>query len=186
MFTHSKVAQMAAVFAENEGGAINVLKLAKLLYLSDREAMNLYGMPISFDNLASMPHGPVLSQALNMADGKVFGRGRVAWAHWIMRRIGNDVSIARKFSRAELTELSDADLEVIDSVWKKFGRMDQFQLRDYTHHHCPEWKNPGSSSRPIAESDVFLALGRSQSEAASMAEAIAAERKLDKIFARLA
>ena len=45
-YSARKAAQVAAFFAIKEGGAINVLKLAKLLYLSDREHLSQYDFPI--------------------------------------------------------------------------------------------------------------------------------------------
>ncbi|MGQ0652975.1 MAG: type II toxin-antitoxin system antitoxin SocA domain-containing protein [Betaproteobacteria bacterium] len=56
----------------------------------------------------------------------------------------------------ELLELSDADQEILEEVWKKFGRMDQWRLRDYTHRHCPEWTDPEGSMIPM-EPKAFLA-----------------------------
>ena len=49
MNTTAKISQMAAFFTQQQGGVINVMKLIKLMYLSDRESMRLYGEPISFD-----------------------------------------------------------------------------------------------------------------------------------------
>lgn len=179
MFTDSKVAQMAAVFARKEGGRINVLKLAKLLYLADRCSMARYGAPISYDRFSSMEHGPVLSKALDLADGKVKSDD---WRQWIKRRLWHDVAVARDFARDDLSQLSDADLEVLDDVYKDVGWMDRFELRDYTHKHCPEWKDPGKSSQPIRVEEVFVALGLAATEAESMARSVIAERRLDRIF----
>lgn len=66
MFTAETVAQIAAFFTHKEGGASKLLKLIKLMYLSDRESMRRHGYPISFDNFVSMEHGPVLSRTLNL------------------------------------------------------------------------------------------------------------------------
>ena len=38
------------------------MRFIKLMYLSDRKAMELYGFPISGDHYFSMNKGPVLSQ----------------------------------------------------------------------------------------------------------------------------
>jgi len=179
MFSATTIAQMAAVFASKEGGRINVLKLAKLLYLADRASMARYGSPISHDRFVSMEHGPVLSNALNLADGK---ESSEEWAQWIKPRLKHDVALARAFVRDDLSHLSDADLEILDEIYNDVGWMDRFALRDYTHAHCPEWKDPGKSSSSIKLEDVFLAIGLSHSEANSMAQAVLADRKLDKVL----
>jgi uncharacterized phage-associated protein len=171
MFTHRKVAQMAAVFASKQGGTINVLKLSKLLYLADRESMSRYGVPISFDNLVSMDHGPVLSRTLNLINGCVGGSGAA--------------QVRKKFTRADLDELSTADLAVIDAVWTQFGRMDQWALSEYTHKNCAEWVDPKGSSVGIEETTVFTALGRSGPEAKKLAQSVKVQRELDRVFSRL-
>ena len=72
MFNERKAAQMAAFFlGQLLDRKMPHLKLMKLLYLSDREAVRAFGWPISGDRLVSMPHGPVLSQTLNLMDGDV-------------------------------------------------------------------------------------------------------------------
>ncbi len=185
MFTHSKVAQIAAVFTHKHGGTISILKLIKLMYLADRESMSRYGLPISFDRLVSMDHGPVLSRTYDLINGTLDAPGAAKWDEWISVRENHDVSLKRKFQRPDLDELSDADLEVIDAVWSRFGKMDKWTLRDYTHDHLGEWQDPEGSSVPIKEQDVFLALGMNAEEAEHLACDIEAERGLDRILDRL-
>lgn len=60
LFNERKVTHMAAYFLKQGGGQMSHLKLMKLLYLADREAMRRSGFPMSGDRLVSMPHGPVL------------------------------------------------------------------------------------------------------------------------------
>lgn len=185
MFTARKVAQMAAVFAGHQGGTINVLKLMKLLYLADREALNRYGFPITFDNMVAMPHGPVLSRTLNLFDGGADAESTSSWEEWISDRDNHDVSVRRTFERKDLDQLSDSDLEVIESVWGAFGKMNKWAIRDYTHEHCAEWKDPKGSAFPIHDRDVLIALGKNPDEATLLAEEIQAQRELDSVFADL-
>ena len=120
MFNSRKAAQMAAVFAKKHGGTINVLKLMKLLYLADRESMKQSGFPISFDHVVAMEHGPVLSQTLNLINGAVRGSAGALWEEWISDRQEHGLTLNRKFSREDLDQLSDADLEVLDATWVTF------------------------------------------------------------------
>ena len=47
MFNERKAAQMAAFFlGQGSGGRLAHLKLMKLLYLADREAVRAFGLPI--------------------------------------------------------------------------------------------------------------------------------------------
>lgn len=87
-----KAAQVTAYFAIREGGSINVLKLAKLLYLADRLCLEKYDLPILFDRFVSMDHGPVTSATLSYIDGMQDDRGN--WDAFISGRANYMVAIA--------------------------------------------------------------------------------------------
>lgn len=184
MFNERKVAQMAAFLLTKRGGRMSHLKLMKLLYLADREAMSRYGTPISGDRVVAMPHGPVLSMTLNLMDGDVESSPD-GWDTWISDKESHELSLKTSVPQDALDELSPADLEVLEEIWGRFGHMSRWEIRDYTHKHCHEWRDPNGSSMPIAYDDVFMALGRTKGEAAELSAHIEAERNLDKIFAAL-
>ena len=183
MFTARKVAQMAAYFADRQGGRINILKLMKLLYLADRGAMIAHGEPISFDYFVSMDHGPVLSRTLNLINGTYPDHMAADWDEWISDREGHVIASNRRFGRDDLDQLSDADLEVLDSTWRAFGHMNQWELVEYTHKNLPEWQNPNGSSIPILEETILTSAGIPADKAKLLAEAIATEHKLDRALA---
>lgn len=185
MFTARKVAQMTAVFAEKQGGAINILKLIKLLYLSDRESLNQHGMPISFDHPMSMDKGPMLSKTLDLINGFVGGSDAAKWEEWISYRDNYNVSVTRQFTREDLDELSDIDLDVLLATWHRFGKLDQWELVEYTHKYCTEWKDPQGSSYPIKDSEILIAMGAPEADALALSEDIQAQRNLDRILAHL-
>jgi hypothetical protein len=99
-------------------------------------------------------------------------------------RANHDIALHRDFERSDLDQLSDADIEVLEAVWKEFGHMDQWQLSDYTHKHCHEWKNPDGSVLPIDVQEVLQHLGWDPLAAAASARAIQTEHDLDRVFAR--
>jgi uncharacterized phage-associated protein len=186
LYSPAKVAQMAAFFAQKQGGRINVLKLTKLLYLADRVAIAGYGRPISYDRPVAMPHGPVLSRTLDLLNGFVGGPAAAQWEEWISARANYEVELKRQqLGRADLDELSDADLEVLELVWRDFGHMDHWTLSDWTHKNCSEWKDPRGSSLPIDEVSRLLAVGKDAEQAKELAAEIEADRELDAQFARL-
>ena len=160
------------------------LKLMKLLYLSDREAMERYGFPMSGDCIVAMTHGPVLSRTLDLMDGNVESLPD-GWDSLISAKENHELSLNTSVVPMDLDELSQADIEVLEAVWVGFGFMGKYQIRDYTHVHCPEWIDPNGSSYPIPYERVFQALGRSPDVAAKLSARIADERSLDKIFAAL-
>ena len=175
---------MAAYFLKQKGGQMSHLKLMKLLYLADREAMRRSGFPMSGDHLVSMPHGPVLSETLNLMDGDIES-GADGWNCLISAKENNQLSLKGHddVSMDDLDELSRADLEVLRSVWKQFGKMTRWEIRDYTHRRCPERKDPDGSSIPIRTEDIFLAFGMSRENAEDMAGRIEEQRNLAGIIA---
>ena len=182
MFDDQKAGQVAAFFVSAAGGQMDVTKLVKLIYLADREFMNRCGLPITFDRMVSMPHGHVNSQSLECINGTTVCGG---WDSWIADRAGHMVSLVKPASRDALDELSDAEIDALQAVWQQFGPMGKREIRDWTHDHCPEWRDPDGSSRPISYADVFRALGRDHASAEDLAGHIEAHRQIDKLFASL-
>ncbi len=185
MFTASKAAQMAAVFVQRHGNTINLLKLMKLLYFADRESIAKYGFPISYDHIVSMDHGLVLSTIYNLMTGMVGGSSGAKWEEWISDREHHDVRLNREFGREDLDELSDANLEILEETWGKFGGMSQWELSDYAHEHCAEWEDPKGSSLPIKDSAVLVAVGFGPEEAEELGREIESQRSLDRALAEL-
>lgn len=185
MFSECKVAQMAAYFLSLcHTHKMPHLKLMKLLYLADRQAMDSYGLPISGDKVVAMPHGPVLTMTLDFINGAVQSTVR-AWEGMISDRSNHQVSLRHEIDRSNLDELSDADIGVLDSIWGKFGSLSQWELVDYTHEHCPEWEDPQGSSTPISYKRIFCALGRNRQEASELSQRIESESELNGVLASL-
>ncbi len=177
-FNARKAAQVAAFFALQEGGYINVLKLTKLLYLADRKHLGKYDYPILDDQLVSMPRGPVDSQTFRYINGHDAGDG---WNEFISEKKKHVVRLVRPISVESLDELSDAEIETLQEVWSRFGSMDQYTLRDWTHHNCPEWEDPQGSSYPIPYKRVFRCLDKKNPDL--LEDRINEDRSLNKIFA---
>lgn len=168
LFNEKKAAEVAAFFlikAANRNASITVLKLMKLMYLSERESYRLYGEPITGDALVSMPHGPVLSTTLNLINTTPEERdGSGYWDKLIAERedrymaLRPDTGIA---TTDDLLQLSQADVDILQDIWSKFGSRSAFSLRNHTHdsNNCPEWTDPDGSSIPIAMETLFRALG---------------------------
>lgn len=185
MFNERKAAQVAAWFLRRSGRRMAHLKLMKLMYLADREALNEFGFPITGDRAVSMDNGPVLSRTLNLINGLVES-GEDGWEAWISDRENHEVALRDRAGASEaLDEISKAELDVLENMWKQFGHMSKWQIRDYTHDHCPEWQDPQGSSAPIPFERIFTALGRSKDEAAQLAEGIAEQQRIGKLFSVL-
>lgn len=173
-FNVRKAAQVVAFFAREQGGSIDVLKLAKLVYIADRKNMEKYEYPISGDKLVSMDHGPVNSITLNLINGLDFDRAE--WDEFVSDRAAHEVGSTKNVSDDDLDELSEAELETLNEVWAGFGHMGKYEIRDWTHKNCPEWEDPSGSSNPIPYARVFKFLGKDNAE--QLAAQIESERKL--------
>lgn len=183
-FNEPKVSQMAAYFLCKRGGLMSHLKLMKLLYLADRECLRLYGFSMTGDYLVSMPHGPVLSMTLNLMDGDVESCEN-GWEHFISAKENHELSLKENVDLNLLDELSAADLQILESAWKKFGSMNRWEIRDYTHKFCAEWEDPHGSSKPIKFEKLFQSVGISPDNAERLAAQLEEQQHIDELFAEL-
>ncbi len=178
-FNVRKAAQIAAFFAGKEGKRIQVLKLAKLIYLADREHMENYGYPLLNDRLVSMPHGPVNSITLNYINGLEGDEG--VWGQFISPLLAYSVGVvSHDLAEEDLDELNEVEIKALHTVWNKFGHMNKFQLRDWTHENCPEWEDPDGSASPIPHERVLKFLGHKNARVLS--EEVNDDRQIEKIF----
>jgi uncharacterized phage-associated protein len=70
-FKLKKAAQLAAYFSVQSEGLIEKLKLIKLIYLTERRFIANHKHPMLYDELYSLPHGPICSSTLNGIDGVI-------------------------------------------------------------------------------------------------------------------
>ena len=103
----------------------------------------------------------------------------------ILAKENHELSLKTKQQPDALDELSKADTDVLESIWNQFGSLSRWEIRDYTHQHCPEWEDPHGSSRPISFEKLFQSLGRSSDEAKRLADHITEQQHIDELFAAL-
>jgi len=131
----------------------------KLVYLSDRESLKRYGFPILDEPRFSMEHGPVNSETYNFLKGERDG-SLCGWTTFLRDREDHKVSV-QPDAPQDWDELSEADIECLESVWAQFGHMNQWDLVNWTHdpENVPEWENPGKSSEKIPIERIMRAVG---------------------------
>ncbi|PIQ40825.1 MAG: hypothetical protein COW58_03780 [Thalassolituus sp. CG17_big_fil_post_rev_8_21_14_2_50_53_8] len=150
-----KVIDMTTFFLVKANGSIPYLKLMKLLYLSDRTSLEKLGYSMSEDEHYSMPYGPILSLTLDLIRNTGGSREvKSQWGHFFQT---NNFDIIAK-ERSPLSSLSKSDTAILDEIWDKYKDVDKFELADFTHRFCPEWKDPGKSRIKIKTSDILEAL----------------------------
>lgn len=174
-FNTRKAAQVTAWFALKAGGRINVLKATKLIYLADRLSMEKRDCPITGDNFVSMKYGPVNTYTYSYMCGAAPAK-LDEWREFIAPRENWVLPLARQIRMEDLDEISRADLRILDETWALYSDIDRFELAEWTHKYCPEWRDPSGSSIPIDFATVFKRLDKE--DPVSLSEEIQAERGL--------
>jgi uncharacterized phage-associated protein len=182
-FDDAKAAHVAALFlALAESKEMKLLKLMKLMYLAERRSFELYQEPMIGDRLVSMKHGPVLSNVLDLMNGASEDEPKSPWRRLISDRSDNFLSLKKKHIAENpelyLTELSDADIDIVKEIWERYGDMDAFALRDFTHEALPEWANPGESSSTISIKKLLEVLGFDSEAISAASDRITAQTTL--------
>ncbi|WP_146134137.1 Panacea domain-containing protein [Chlorogloea sp. CCALA 695] len=161
-FQEKKATQVAAMFLKFGGGKMNYMKLIKLMYLVERSALLEWGRPVTYDYYVSMPHGPVLSETLDRINEGAAPDSDSYWVEYISASSDYQVSLLKAGCSEELSEAED---ELIERIFKEFGDWNPWELVDYIHKNIPEWVDPKGSSIPIEYHSIFLAGGRTHRDA---------------------
>ncbi len=103
-----KAIQAAALFISHSGGTIDHVKLVKLMYLLEREALIRWGHPALNDNYFSLKAGPIPSEVCDFINST-----ETVWSEHIAKEPKN---ILRLLKSPPFDELSEAEKSLIDSL----------------------------------------------------------------------
>ncbi len=163
-FNEAKATQAAARILKLRGGQMHYIKLIKLLYLLDREALLRWGRPITTDRCVAMKKGPVVSEILDLIrEEPEPGEGSI-WHTYISSPKDYEVAL---LADAPADELSRAEEDLITEIFAKYGHMNRWDLVRFCHN-LPEWQDPGARSVPIEYSDILRAEKRPPEEVAEI------------------
>jgi uncharacterized phage-associated protein len=177
-FNQEKATASAAFLLRLRGGQMSYLKLIKLLYLADREALNRWGFNITTDRYVSMEHGPVVSNIYNLVT--IDEKDSAFWSHYITPPLGT-YEVALQSDEIPEMQLSRAEENLLAEIFAQYGTWDRWRLRDFTHS-LPEWQDPGTSSLPISVREILKAQGQSDQEATDNLSDYRAAEKADCIL----
>ena len=160
-FNEAKATEAAAYLLKLSGAPMSYIKLIKLLYLVDREALLVHGRPVTTDQYVQTDQGPSLSQISDLITVDSFGHS--VWSDFISPLHGElEVELRRE---APPSELSEAEAELIESVFVNFGGKSWRELIEFSRT-LPEWTNPRGTKIPLDYADILKAHGLSPSEVA--------------------
>lgn len=159
---HEKATQALNYLARAQGGRINKMKALKLIFFADRYHLRKYGRPIVGDAYWAMSYGPVASMVMNIADND-------DWLDSCEREYANqfvqsseDHHFVEAIGDLDQRVFSSSDLEALNFVWSKLGRLGPWDLVDLSHGY-PEWQKHRESLQlgtckraPMEYSDFFL------------------------------
>lgn len=194
-FDEAKAAQVAFFFlskAKGFGMHITKLRFIKWVYLAERMAYQKFGEPLVGDQMFSMRHGPVLSKTLYLIEDQKKAKDvQGYWSSVVNIEKSHKhqyISIAsqcpyKKFD--DLRALSDAEIELLEEVWQKYGRMNAQKLETILHDPqlFPEWKwNEGEGSNSIELESLLSILGYTEIQTDALIQHIQANESLDQAF----
>jgi uncharacterized phage-associated protein len=174
-FNEKKATEAAAYLLKLRGGTMSYMKLIKLLYLADREALLRWGRPISTDRWVSMDQGPVLSHILSLITDGTDPKSGSLWAENISEPSRYEVHLNRVI---EPQELSDAEIALLEEIFGCYGKLNRWELVELTHN-LPEWTDPQGSAFPITYRDILRAEGKTESEIAAIEDELAELKAVD-------
>jgi uncharacterized phage-associated protein len=177
-FNIDKAIAAASYLIEREGGKDSMFILLKKLYYADRTALIKWGSPITGDKLASLAKGPVVSGIYDLLKGSGTQRDLIKWNDAI-QRAQFTVSVRKQTAHGLLSE---REKEVLEESRQTINGI-RGSVADWLHKHCPEWIDPGRSSRPIDPSIILRMAKKSEEEIRRLEEANEEIRILRRLVA---
>lgn len=163
-FNERRATEAAARFLKLRGGRMSYLKLIKLLYLLDREALLRWGRPVTTDRHISMDNGPVVSWIYDLIREEPAPGADPIWRHYISAPQEWEVAL---LADPETDELSRAEEALIDESYAAYGKMTRWDLVRVSHE-LPAWQDPNGSAIPIQYRDILRAGSKTDSEIAAV------------------
>lgn len=178
-FDERKATHLAAyLLQKKDDKTLYILKLMKLMYIVDRNALMQLGHPVTFDNYVSMPHGPVLSCTYSLMGGMVPDNAGI-WNAMISDK--DDHKVSAIDCETSCDSLSQAEMEIADQVFDEYGNVPRFELVEITHRF-PEWKDPEGSSLPLSYTDILQAANFESDEITSILDELEAQDKINRML----
>ena len=179
LFNEAKATQAATRFLRLRGGPMSYIKLIKLLYLADREALIRWGRPITTDCYVSTDAGPVVSRIYDLIRNEPSPNSVKIWGKFISDPEDYEV---RLLGDPGSGELSLAEEQLIDEVFRQHGQDSRWAIVDYTYS-LPEWTQPDGGALPIEYRDILKAGHKTEAEISATEEELESLALAERILA---
>ena len=178
-FDARKATQAASAFIKREGGELNIMKLVKLLYLLDRLSLVRRGVPVLGGDYFSMKNGPVTSEALDLINAGLLVGFTTDWADYISDRADHNVAL---MADPGTDRLSESELAMIRETYTEHGQRRAFELVEWCHRNCPEWRPVTQGRHEIRVEDILEAAGKSREHIKRVVVEATELRELDALL----
>jgi uncharacterized phage-associated protein len=171
----SKKIQAAGVVLRDRG-AMDRLRLLKVLYIADREALKERGSPILGGLVVAMKHGPLHSEVLDYIN-----RNRARSGTW-SEYIGNQGFSVFLIQDPGNLDLSPYEVEKLNEVADRYAVLDTWELSELSHEF-EEWKESFvvGTSTAISPESLMKAVGFNAEEIRGILEDARAHSRLAKL-----
>jgi uncharacterized phage-associated protein len=177
-YDEGRAAEAAAWLLTRRAEPMTFLKLLKLMYMADRQALQLRGVPITGDTMVSMDKGPVLSRSYDLIKrSKDEPSGGQPWGAYVRRPDPHRWLVEARVRWSDgddqeerFSSLSKSDRDILNAVNETYGAMTESQLIE-VGRRLPEWDDPKGSSKPIDPVRIFQAAGMSAEQIEALSTA---------------
>lgn len=179
-FNPEKAGQATAFLLKRSGGKRNKGHLVKMLYGSDWSQLRTSGVPITGAHPVSMPQGPVLSEVLDLINGK---KRHPFWTKHFSQATQDNFLVTLK-EDAPTDLLTESEKTALEKAHDFFAKKSWDEVKKFCHDFFKEWENPGSSQKPIDFEQMLLRSGKKSQKFVDELVSIQKEKQhLTQIFA---
>jgi hypothetical protein len=182
-FDERKAAEASSYILALHGQGMDRWRFNKIMYLAEREAWERFERPMFGGTYFSMEHGPIVSEILDLTrDRQLTGVGRV-WSEYF-KNVGLEV---RQIKKAHTARLTRGDVEILNSVFQKFGRLTDKSLRTVVHG-LPEYSPTTVDSKrwPITIEELLDKIGKPRGVVSRISAGIKEDRTIERLHRKLA
>lgn len=172
-YNEEKATQIAAFLLQQSDCSMGLLEFTKIMYNIQREAIERWSFPISYEAICSMSQGQVLSDTY---DNSKPNNHRVYWDEYIDRE--QDVLSLKK--SCPVGQLCRAEMSLIKEIYNRDKNKGLDQLLG-EHHKYLEWSDPGDSSIPTDYEELFRVLGKTPEQISVFKNDLKAETYMEEL-----
>jgi len=118
------------------------VKLMKLFYFLDFVHVKKYGAPVTYDSYVNLEHGPIPSTILNLVNEAIYDADNSALADTVVFEKSKFIEMFRMKPLRNFSELDEdcfkpSELEVLNTICKRFGDKNTKFIEDVSHAEAP-------------------------------------------------